>query len=124
MRIYFLADARYQGELTKEVPWTGKVAWANKLDGKDRKQVLDLLKLPENTGPAQWWLTEFEDGWPYQVAPADVYFSRADNQSTVKRDPIIEYTSTFLPTDVTVYAIATAMFLPPLLHRVRPGRKG
>src|SRR5262249_32910979 len=31
LRIYFLAEAKYQGELTKEMPWTGKVVWANKL---------------------------------------------------------------------------------------------
>ena len=29
LRIYFLADIRYQGELTKDAAWTGKVAWAN-----------------------------------------------------------------------------------------------
>ena len=29
LRIYFLAEARYEGELTKEVAWTGNVAWAN-----------------------------------------------------------------------------------------------
>jgi hypothetical protein len=28
LRIYFLAEARYRGELTKETPWTGKLAWA------------------------------------------------------------------------------------------------
>ena len=33
LRIYFLAEARYRGELTKEVPWTGRVAWAGLVDG-------------------------------------------------------------------------------------------
>ena len=31
LTIYFLADAHYDGELTKETPWTGKVAWAGKI---------------------------------------------------------------------------------------------
>jgi hypothetical protein len=119
LRIYFLAEARYQGELTKEVPWTGQVAWANKLDATVRKKVLELLKLPETTGPAQWFLTEFEDEWPYRKAPADVYFSRDVNQNSVKRPPIIEYVAAPWPTDATVYAIAAAMVLPLLWRRVR-----
>src|SRR5206468_3750680 len=75
LRIYFLGEARYQGELTKEYAWTGKVAWAGKIKAEDRKKVLEQLKLPESTGPAECWLTEFEDAWPYKVAPADVYFA-------------------------------------------------
>src|SRR5262249_39951441 len=93
LRIYFVAEARYQGELTPQVPWTGRVAWAGKVGPTDRQAVLDLLKLPAATGPAEWWLTEFEDDWPYQTAPADVYFSRSPNQDTVRRPPILEYTT-------------------------------
>ena len=29
LRIYFLSDSSYQGELTKDTAWTGKVAWAD-----------------------------------------------------------------------------------------------
>src|SRR5262249_39731542 len=29
LRIYLMADARYDGELTKTVPWTGQVVWSN-----------------------------------------------------------------------------------------------
>jgi len=89
LRIYFLADARYDGELTKETPWTGKVAWAGKIQPADRAKVLDLLKLPATTGPANWWLTEFEDDWSYKLAPADVYFSRSAHQDPIRRAPII-----------------------------------
>jgi len=119
LRIFFLADARYQGDLTKDVAWTGKAAWANELTAQQRKRTLEFLKLPETTGPAQWWLTEFEDNWPYRVAPADVYFSRAANQDTVKRPPIIEYVSSPWPADITVYAIALVVILPPLWRRRR-----
>src|SRR5262249_49731322 len=118
LRIYFVAEARYQGELTSEVAWTGQVAWANKLAAADRKKELETLQLPEGTGPPEWWFTEFEDPWPYRVAPADVYFSRAADQSTVKREPIIEYVSSPWPTDVTVYAIAAAIVVPSLLRKV------
>jgi hypothetical protein len=123
LRIYFLADARYQGTLTRDHPWTGKVMWAGKLDGKDREKLLDLLKLPQNTGPAQWWLTEFEDEWPYEAAPADLYFSRDPTQRTVRRPPIYEYSSVSWPTDVTTIAIAGVLMVPPILRRVRQGRQ-
>lgn len=122
LRIYFLAEARYQGELAGG-SWKGKAAWSNKLNAENRKQLLESLKLPETTGPAEWWLTEFEDNWRYGIAPGDVYFSRDPNQDTLKREPIIEYTRSFWPTDVTVYAIAAALFVPPLVRRVRRGPK-
>jgi hypothetical protein len=119
LRIYFLAEARYQGELSREVPWTGQVAWANKLSPADRKKTLELLKLPESTGPASWWLTEFEDEWPYRVAPADVAFSPSRDQNGVKRPPVIQYVSSDWPPDGTAYAIAAVVVLPPLLRHVR-----
>ena len=52
LRIYFIAEARYKGELTKETPWTGKVVWSNKLKDEDRKKTLEQLKLPATTGRA------------------------------------------------------------------------
>jgi hypothetical protein len=119
LRIYFLAETPYQGELTREVAWNGKVAWANQLNNEDRAKVLELLKLPPSTGPATWWLTEFEHDWPYRVAPADVYFSPDANQRPVKRPPIVEYVASPLPTDIMGYALVAALVLPPLYRRVR-----
>jgi hypothetical protein len=123
LRIYFLAEARYQGELTKETPWTGQVAWAGKLRPNDRKRILELLKLPPSTGPAEWWLTEFEDDWPYRAAPADLYFSRAATQKAVKRDPVIEYAASLWPADVSLITLAAVMIVTPLLSRIRRGRR-
>lgn len=120
LRIYFLAEARYRGELTREVAWTGQVAWANPLKSEDRKKVLELLKLPATTGPAEWWLTEFEDDWPYRVAPADVYFAPDPSQDRVKRPPWIQYVASPWPTDVMCYALAAVVVLPPLVRRLRP----
>jgi hypothetical protein len=118
LRIYFLAEARYGGELTKDVPWTGKVAWTNKLSAADRHQTLELLKLPESTGPAEFWLTEFEDNWPYQIAPADVYFSRDANQDKWEREPIVEYAS-FAPIDVMACVLIVVVVLMPWYRRFR-----
>jgi uncharacterized protein DUF2330 len=123
LRIYFLAVARYQGKLTQDNPWTGSVAWAGKINSADRKKILELLKLPETTGPADWWLTEFEDDWPYRMAPADVLFSRDPIQEPVKRQPILQYVSSPWPRDFMVYAIALVVVVPPLLRRARRGRK-
>ena len=67
LRIYFLADARYRGEMTKDSPWTGKAAWADKIKPDQRSKLLAALKLPDSTGPKQMWLTEFEDNWPYRA---------------------------------------------------------
>lgn len=119
LRIYFVGDARYQGELTPDEPWTGRVAWAGKLQAKDRTKALEMLKLPENSVPAEWWLTEFEDNWPYKVAPADVYFTRSADQSGVRRPPIYEYVSLPFPTDFMTYAVAAVILVPPVFRRIR-----
>src|SRR5262249_49632924 len=66
LRIYLIAEARYRGELTKDANWSGEVAWANKISAADRTRLLELLRLPPTAGPAQWWLTEFEDNWAYR----------------------------------------------------------
>jgi hypothetical protein len=119
LRIYFLADARYQGGLTKEVPWTGKVAWSGKVSPEDRTRLLGGLKLPQTTGPAELWLTEFEDDWSYRAAPADVYFARDTDQAPVRRPPVYARASSPWPTDVAGYALAAALVVPPVVRRVR-----
>lgn len=119
LRIYFIGDSRYRGDLTPEIAWNAKVAWSNKLDETQRKQSLALLNLPETTGPADYWLTEFEDDWPYRVAPADLYFTAGSDQSRVKRPPTIVYVSSNLPSDFMFCALGVAVFVPPLLRRFR-----
>ncbi len=104
LRIYFVGDARYDGETAKELPWTGTVAWSGKVAPADRDKALGLLGLPPGSTPAEWWLTEFEDPWPYRKNPADLYFARSGSQQTVKRPPIIQYTSREADGDVT-YAL-------------------
>jgi hypothetical protein len=116
LRIYFLSDVRVQGEMTD---WRGRTAWADTLSAEQRTNTLRLLKLPENTGPEHWWLTEFEDNWQYQVAPADLYFNPAGDQSILHRDPIIQYVSSFWPSDITVPALAAVLIMPPLFRRWR-----
>ena len=119
LRIYFLAESRYQGELTPEQRWTGNVAWAGQMNPDNRKKVLELLRLPEATGPAEWWLTEFEDNWPYRVAPADVYFSPSADQSLVRRPPIVNYVQGPSAPDGMPFALGLVMALTFLVARFR-----
>jgi hypothetical protein len=88
LRIYFASNARYHGTLTPAQPWTGKVAWAGELPDHQRTALLEKLQLPADTGPAKLYLTEFEDSWPYKVAPADVYFAEAGIQKDVRRPDV------------------------------------
>src|SRR6202043_4223029 len=46
LRIYFIADARYQGKFGKEAAWDGTVAWSDTLSPQDRGKLLEMLKLP------------------------------------------------------------------------------
>jgi hypothetical protein len=120
LRIYFLSDARYHGELTKESPWTGQVAWAGAVSAEDRQRLLEQLNVPATSTSKAWWLTEFEDRWPYRAAPADVYFSRAADQSPVQRPPIIQYTrsETWKLAEVAPYVlIIGAVGLLPIVRR-------
>jgi hypothetical protein len=119
LRIYFIADCRYAGELTQDHPWTGKVVWSNRVSTEDRHKTLELLKLPDETGPAKWWLTEFEDHWPYQKAPADLYFRPDRKQTTMKRDPIVVQSSSPWIGDVTLLVLAVTLVGPPLVSRWR-----
>jgi hypothetical protein len=117
LRIYFIAEARYEGELTRHGPWSGKVVWAGQVPAKQRGLLLESLRLPATTGPAEWYLTEIEDHWPYRPAPADVYFHRSVNQDFVRRPPVIQYVLTGAPIDLTVCALVMMMAVPVELRR-------
>lgn len=117
LRIYFLGDGRYQGELTKDAPWTGRAAWSNELAAEDRIALLKQLGLPDDTAQGKWRLTEFEDRWPYAVAPADLYFARAAEQSTLERDPIIHYVKSPISSDLVIYGLIGVAVLPWFLRR-------
>lgn len=86
LRIYFIAQARYEGRFSNGAAWTGNLQWSRPLSGDQRKQLLTHLKLDQNIGPAKFWLSEFVDHWPYGVAPGDVYFSRSQLQNQVRHN--------------------------------------
>jgi hypothetical protein len=110
LRIYFVAESRYEGRFPSGQAWEGKPRWSQPLQENQRSQLLHHLGLPERTGPSRFWLTEFEDHWPYGKAPGDVYFSASTDQRKLARTkPVI-----FDP----MLAIAVGLVLSrPLLRR-------
>lgn len=117
LRIYFIADARYQGELGPDQDWSGKVVWADKLSSADREKLLDVLEMPQDAAPADCWLTEFEDHWAYRRAPADLRFAQSDNQGTVKRAPIVEYVAADSSPDVMACTLVAIVLGAPFVSR-------
>jgi len=119
LRIFFVGDSRFRGEFAADNPWSGQAAWSDKLDAAQKGRLLELLKLPAETGPQVMWLTEFEDHWPYKLAPGDVYFVKDADQSSKKRSAIVQYTATKFPEDGSFYLVALAVCGPPIIRRVR-----
>lgn len=87
LRIYFIADTQYVGKINGSKPWSGKTKWSGDIT-KHRQSLLGKLNLPLDSTPSKWWLTEFEDEWPYQKAEGDLYFSAAEKQKVISRDGI------------------------------------
>ncbi len=117
LRIYFLSDSRYQGTLTPEVPWTGTVAWSGEVQADTLSPITEALGISGLPTSTKWWLTEFEDPWPYKVAPADLYFAKADTQEKLEREPVYGSASTH-ESDVA-HALAAAALLPILRRMTR-----
>jgi hypothetical protein len=86
LRIYFVAESRYEGRFPESQAWGGKPRWSAPLREDQRSGLLKHLGLAETTGPSKAWLTEFEDHWAYGKAPGDVYFSPSANQKTIARE--------------------------------------
>lgn len=82
LRIYFIAEARYRGQIDGGKKWSGNAVWSNDIT-KHKSSLLKSLKLPDSTGPKTWWLTEFEDNWRYEKAAGDVYFSPDPKQTVL-----------------------------------------
>ncbi len=83
LRIYFVAESRYEGRFSTGQNWSGEALWSRPLEASQRRQLLSHLALPESTGPTRFWLTKFDDQWPYGKAPGDVYFDPSSNQRTL-----------------------------------------
>jgi hypothetical protein len=118
LRIYFIAHARYRGEIEGGKAWSGKTVWSGDITAH-REELLQYLRLPGNTGPSKWWLTEFEDRWPYAKAAGDVYFSKDKSQAGLSR----KTPATGKPGDAVFIAMLAAGCLMPLGRKIRQRNK-
>lgn len=126
LRVFFVGSERVKGTLgEKGEDWSeGVVAWSNKLDAGQREKLLQLVKLPAETPPESWWLTEFEDlSWP-RPGTADVYFSTSKDQEPIEREPVVHYVYHSVPDCLMCYALAAYMLCPCLVRQWRRKRPG
>lgn len=85
LRIFLVAEKRYDGALEGGGRWSGHTEWSGKITAAERASLLKDLALPATTGPDVWHITKFDDIWPYAKATGDLYFSPASSQKEVGR---------------------------------------
>jgi len=91
LRIFFLADQRMQGALDEQLAtWPGTTAWAGRLDDEKRQALAQTLS-PRVNPPDGGWLTVFDDQTSARPGRTDLFFTPSDEQSEVRRPPIIRY---------------------------------
>jgi Uncharacterized protein conserved in bacteria (DUF2330) len=125
LRIYFLSDGKYFGKISPIYRWTGDAVWAGELAAADRARILEHLGLAAETGPEKFWLTEFEDHWEYKLAPADLYFTKSQEQTPLRRPPTIiyDYAKTELPIDLTTSLFAIVLIAGAPVRRAWRNRR-
>ncbi|HEV3146666.1 MAG TPA: DUF2330 domain-containing protein [Gemmataceae bacterium] len=119
LRVYFLSDKRMDGVLKDQTRWPGQTVWADEIKPADREKVLELLKMPPQTAPSTWWLTEFEDRASPRPGTDDVVFSVADKQGKIARPPRIVYVQSSLPGCVMCCAIVMYLGVTFLIRRFK-----
>lgn len=85
LRIYLLADARYEGEIGRGGAWPASTAWSGPITAVNRAELLRLLRLPPATAAGALHLTEFEDRSSPRPGVDELYFRMSSNQSGVRR---------------------------------------
>ena len=113
LRIYFVAESRYEGRFSPSLQWSGKTRYSQPLQKDQRTNLLQHLEMPESTGPSQAWLTECEDSWPYGKAPGDVTFTPSADQGKLTRD-LSAVGKSF---DPTLLALIGVFLARPLFRR-------
>jgi hypothetical protein len=113
LRIYLVAESRYEGRFSPPGRWSGRARYSRPLRKEGRTELLRHLNLPESTGPAEAWLTEFEDAWPYGKAPGDVVFFPSTDQRELTR----ELSAAGKSTDPTLVALVGLILARPFLRR-------
>ena len=88
LRIDFIAKGPMRAVCgADEAPWRGRVVWSGDIS-RHREALLRALRLPDDTLEGRWWLTTFEDRWPWAQAPGDVWFLPDPRGRRVKRTAV------------------------------------
>ncbi|MFO0848440.1 MAG: DUF2330 domain-containing protein [Gemmataceae bacterium] len=98
LRVYFLADARYEPQLGRgpTLPANGvQTVWSGPASGPLLDQAVTAAGVPGAAGRT-WTLTEFEQTTPRQGID-DLWFVRSPDQSTVERPPTYVYVAEMWP---------------------------
>ncbi len=111
LRIYFIADSPYRGRFSSGQAWQATPRYSAPLEKAERSRLIQLLGIPESTGPAKSWLTEFEHHWPYGLAHGDVYFDPAPK--SIKR------ATAGMAFDPTMTIVAAWALVPALWRAAR-----
>ena len=85
LRVFLLADQRYEATIGREQKWQAKTVYCNSVEPYVTQSVARSLSL--QTVPAH--LTEFEDHASPRPGFDELYFHAADQQGTVERPPVI-----------------------------------
>ena len=81
LRVFLLADARFEGAVAGGSPWPGAPVWSNAISEEDRLRLLKVAGLPVMAGGGGRWLTEFEDRASPRSGADELYFSRVAGAS-------------------------------------------
>ncbi len=83
LRVYFLANARFDGMIGGKDAWPGRTVFSQRIDDEQRLELLKLAHLPIMAGGGGRWLTKFEDHASPRPGTDEVYFARAADQSAI-----------------------------------------
>lgn len=103
LRVYFLADARYEPQLGRgpTMPARGvRTVWSGPTSGSMVDQAMTAAGVPPALAGRDWTLTEFEQTTdPSTPRPGidDMWFVRSPDQSTVERPPTYVYVDEMWP---------------------------
>ena len=93
LRVFLLADQRYDGTLGNEAAWPGRPVWSNANPDDTTRGVLAGLglgaKAKDEQAAKKWHLTEFEDRSFPRPGTDEVYFRVATDQGPLEKPPVV-----------------------------------
>lgn len=94
LRVFFVANGRYEGNLGKEGAWPGQAAHSKPLTDDQQGRLADAVNGDNKDGaalPEGAWLTVFDDPSSPRPGTDEVYFSKSESQDELARPPIIHH---------------------------------